>query len=73
MISNVILSKPVNLSLTPSALFLLKIDQANLDQHKAFSLNDQSCDVPLVELEGLHHDLKSLKCSKKVASLTMIS
>ena len=44
-----------------------------IDQHKASCVKDKSYDVPLDELEALHHNLKSLKCLKKVASLMMIS
>ena len=39
--------------LDPKCFVSLKVDQANLDQHRAFSLSDQSYDVPLGELEGL--------------------
>ena len=39
--------------LDPKCFVSLKVDQANLDQHKASSLNDQSYNVPLGQLEGL--------------------
>ena len=37
----------------PKCFVSLKVDQPNLDQHKASSLNDQSYDGPLGELEDL--------------------
>ena len=56
--------------LDPKCFVSLKVNQANLDQLKAPYLNDKSYAVPLW---AFHHNFKSLKCLKKVASLTMIS
>ena len=39
--------------LDPKCFVSLKVDQTNLDQHRAFSFNDQSYDVPSGELQGL--------------------
>ena len=49
----------------PKCFVSLKVDQANLDQHKASSLNDQSYDVPLGELEGLPLQPQVIKMFKK--------
>ena len=43
----------------------LKVNQANLDQHKASSLNDHSYDVPLGELKGLPPQPQVIKMFKK--------
>ena len=51
--------------LDPKCFVSLKIYQANLDQHKASSLNHQSYDVPLGELEGLPLQSHVIKMFKK--------
>ena len=51
--------------LDPKCFVSLKVDQANLDQYKASSLNDQSYNVPLGRLEGLLAQLQLIKMFKK--------
>ena len=51
--------------LDPKCFVSLKADQANLDQHKASSLNDQSYNVPLGQLEGLPPQPQLIKMFKK--------
>ena len=43
----------------------LKVDQANLEQHKASNLNDLSYDVPLGELEYLPPQPQVIQMFKK--------
>ena len=43
----------------------MKVDQANLDQHKASILDGQSYDVPLGELEDLPPQPQIIKMFKK--------
>ena len=59
-----ILTRLVTL-LDPKCFVSLKIGQANLDQHKTSSLNYQSYDVPLGELEGLRPQPQVIKMFKK--------
>ena len=53
-------------SLLDSKYFVsLKVDQANLDQYKAFILNDQSDNAPSGQLEGLPAQSQLMKMFKK--------
>ena len=70
--------------LDPKCFVYLKVDQTTLDHYKAFSLNDQSYNVPLCQLDGFppqphlikmfkkgcfsYHDFLSLLSSRRNAS-----
>ena len=49
----------------PKCFVSLKVDQANLDQHKASYLKDKSYAVPLDELEGLPPQPQVIKMFQK--------
>ena len=51
--------------LDPKCFVSLKVDRANLDQHKGSILKDQSYDGPLGQLEGLPPQPQVIKMFKK--------